>query len=196
MNPIRIVIIDDERCACDRLKRLLASFSQIQVIDCFTNSQLGFECVLKQKPDLLFLDVELDNNVSAFDIINRLNENLYYPHIILVTAFPNYSIKAIKSEVFDYILKPIDIDELKDTINRFIEHFSLKTNHILKEFNMLGKRESEVLKYVLEGKSSNEIADTLFISVNTVHTHRRNILKKTGASSIIDLIRRSNIVHD
>jgi DNA-binding NarL/FixJ family response regulator len=196
MKPIRTVIIDDERTACERLKRLLATFSQILIIDSFTNSRQGFECVLKHKPDLLFLDVELENNVSAFDIISQLNDNMYCPQIILVTAFPHYSIRAIKNEVFDYILKPVDLDELKVTINRFIEHLSLKQNQKLKGFNMLSERESEVLKYVLEGKRSSEIAELLFISINTVNTHRRNILKKTGNGSFIDLLRMNQISND
>jgi DNA-binding CsgD family transcriptional regulator len=49
---------------------------------------------------------------------------------------------------------------------------------------------------VLEGKTSNEIAESLFISVNTVHTHRRNILKKTGAGSIVDLLRINQITDE
>ncbi len=196
MIPIRTVIIDDELYANERLKKLLTSFSQITVLETFTNSELGLKFILKQKPELIFLDVELEHNISAFDIINQLNESLYQPHIILVTAFPHYSIKAIKNEVFDYILKPVDIDELRATIDRFIEHVSLKANQMLKGFNMLSQRESEVLKFVFEGKSSNEIADLLIISINTVHTHRRNILKKTGAGSIIDLIRINQNAHD
>jgi len=189
MNTLRTIIIDDEKPSCERLKRLLASFPQINVTDCFTSSRKGFESIVKQKPDLVFLDVELEKNISAFDLIKQLDKNLYRPHIILVTGFPQYSIKAIKNEVFDYLIKPVDIDELKASISRLTEHLSLKTNQTLARFNMLSKRESEVLKHVLEGKTSNEIADLLFISVNTVHTHRRNILKKTGAGSIIDLLR-------
>jgi DNA-binding NarL/FixJ family response regulator len=196
MNTLRTIIIDDEKYACERLKRLLASFPQIQVVDCLTNSRQGIEYINKQKPDLVFLDVELEKNVSAFDVIKQLNENFQRSHIILVTAYPNYSIKAIKNKVFDYILKPIDIDELKDTMNRFIEHLSLKTSKLIHEFSVLSKRESEILKLVLEGNSSNRIADILFISVNTVHTHRRNILKKTGAGSIIDLIRINQTMHE
>jgi DNA-binding NarL/FixJ family response regulator len=196
MNPIRTIIIDDEKPACERLKRLLGSFSQINVIDVFTNSRKGLECIIKQKPDLVFLDVELENGQSAFDLINKLDKNFYRPHIILVTGYPQYSIKAIKNEVFDYIIKPVDIDELKASVNRLLEHLSLKTRQMLNEFSMLSKREKEVLKYVLEGKTSSEIADTLFISVNTVHTHRRNILKKTGAESIIDLLRINQIKYD
>jgi DNA-binding NarL/FixJ family response regulator len=195
INPIRTVVIDNERGACDRLKRLLGSFSQIQVIECFTDTVKGLEYILKQKPHLIFLDVELENNISAFDVIKKLRENHYRPHIILATAFPHYSIKAIKNEVFDYLLKPVDIDELKETLNRLFDHLSIRNNHIIKEFNMLSERELEVLKLVLEGKSSNEIAELLYISVNTVHTHRRNILKKTGAESVLELFRLSNYLN-
>jgi two-component system LytT family response regulator len=196
MDTLRTIIIDDEKPSCERLKRLLASFPDIKVIDCFTNSKKGFESIIKQKPDLVFLDVELENNISAFDLIKQLDKNLYRPHIILVTGFAQYSIKAIKNEVFDYIIKPVDIDELKGSINRLTEHLSLKTSQVLAKFNMLSSRETEVLKFVLEGKTSCEIADLLFISVNTVHTHRRNILKKTGAGSIVDLLRINQTVHD
>jgi|WetSurSiteA1Bulk_404760.scaffolds.fasta_scaffold00310_3 DNA-binding NarL/FixJ family response regulator len=196
MNPIRTIIIDDERNACDRLKRLLSSFPHIQVLDSITNSRQGLDAILRLKPDLVFLDIELENNVSAFDILQQLAENFFRPCIILVTAFPHYSIKAIKNEVFDYILKPVDIDELKVTINRFMDHLSLKNTRFLKELNMLSERESQVLRYVLEGKNSREIADLLFISLNTVHTHRRNILKKTGVSSLVELLRINFNLHD
>ena len=196
MNILRTIIIDDDKHACERLKRLLASFSQINVIGCFSNSRQGFESIIKQKPDLVFLDVELENNISAFDLINQLDKSFHRPHIILVTGFAQYSIKAIKNEVFDYIIKPVDIDELKASVNRLTEHLSLKTNQIMSNYGMLSNRESEILKHVLEGKTSSEIADMLFISVNTVHTHRRNILKKTGADSIIDLFRINQIIND
>jgi DNA-binding NarL/FixJ family response regulator len=195
MLSIRTIIIDDERYACERLKKLLSPFSQIQLMDYFTNSTKGLKYILKEKPDLVFLDVELENNISAFDLVNKLDDNLHRPDIILVTAYPHYSIKAIKHEVFDYLIKPVDVDELEDTIDRFLKHLTIIPGKVEEKFKMLSEREMQVLKYVLDGKSSNEIADLLFISINTVHTHRRNILKKTGAKSVMDLIRISNYPH-
>lgn len=193
MNQIRTIIVDDERYACERLKRLLSPFIQIKVIDYCTSSKMGIDCILNQKPDLIFLDVELENNISGFDVIDQTREITYHPHIILVTAHPQYSIKAIKHEVFDYILKPVDVDELEDTIDRFISHLTLIPKKLEEKFYMLSEREINVLKLVLEGKNSKEIASSLFISINTVHTHRRNILKKTGVRSVVDLLRISNI---
>lgn len=196
MERINTVIIDDESYACERLKRLLSAFEQIHVINYFTDSGQGLKCIMKYKPELLFLDVELENNISAFEFIGQLNQNLLYPYIILVTAYPHYSIKAIKNEVFDYLLKPVDVDELKATIERLLKHIRLDAGQIMNDFSILSQRESEILKLALTGKSSKEIAEALYLSINTVHTHRRNILKKTGARYVVDLLRKKNISND
>lgn len=196
MQTIRAIIIDDERYACERLKKLLIPYSQIEVIDYYTNSRLGLECILKQKPDLVFLDVELENGISAFDIIDQFYTKSDKPYIILVTAYPHYSIKAIKREVFDYLIKPVDVDELENTVNRFLNHRMLIPQTVKQKFNMLSEREMTVLKFALEGKTSVEIAKLLYISPNTVNTHRRNILKKTAARSIVDLLRMKGNLND
>jgi DNA-binding NarL/FixJ family response regulator len=196
MRPLRTIIIDDERFACERLKKLLLPFKNIQLIDYFTNGLKGVEAIIKNKPDLLFLDVELENSISAFDIISQIDNIPERPHIVLVTGYPQYSIKAIKHNVFDYLLKPVDVDELEDTISRLINQIDIFSNSILKEFEYLSNREKEVLKCVVQGKRTNEIAEQLYLSVNTVNTHRRNILKKTGCRSLIDLIRLNSQSHE
>lgn len=172
MKPIRTVIIDDERCACERLKRLLTSFSKIQVIDSFTNSRQGFECVIKHKPDLIFLDVELENNVSAFDIIYQLNDNLKRPHIILVTAFPHYSIKAIKNEIFDYILKPVDIDGLAAGIGTLI---SLVYGFL---FLYFGQMEYAIVSFSITG------ALVSFFLFNVFGTNNKIFMGDTGSLTL------------
>jgi len=192
MQTIRTIIIDDERYACERLRKLLVPYSQIQLAGYFTDSKSGMRNIIEEKPDLIFLDVEMENGVSAFDLIEQLGHLVKKPLIILVTAHPQYSIKAIKHEVFDYLIKPVDIDELEDTIDRLLKHLMKAPVSILERFDMLSEREGRILNYVLEGKSSDEIASLLFISKNTVNTHRRNILKKTGARSFFDLVRMKN----
>lgn len=196
MKQIRTIIIDDERYSCERLKKLLAPYPQIQVLDYYTDPSRAIESVHRLKPDLLFLDIELGNNISAFDIIEKLDATPFRPEIIMVTAHTQYSIKAIKHRVFDYILKPVDIDELEDTLERLINHYSTKSSLSDDSYQMLSKREKAVLGYVLEGKSSREIAGLLYISINTVNTHRRNILKKTGAESTLELLGKNKKNHD
>jgi len=131
----------------------------------------------------------MDQNVSAFDVVKELHENGCRPYIILVTAHEQYSIKAIKSEVFDYLMKPVDVDELKQTLARLKEHIHSGTETIPDALSILSNREKEILKHVLAGESSSEIAEKLFLSVNTINTHRRNILKKTGCRSVLEILR-------
>jgi len=189
MQKIRAVIIDDERYACERLKKLIVPYSNILVTNVFTDSRSGLKYILEEKPDLVFLDIEMEKGASAFDLIGSLGQCVKRPYIVIVTGHPHYSIKAIKHEVFDYLIKPVDIDELEDTINRLLKHFMPVSQTIIEKYDMLSNRELIVLNHVLEGKSSEEIASILYISKNTVNTHRRNILKKTGARSFFDLLR-------
>jgi DNA-binding NarL/FixJ family response regulator len=193
MNPVRAVIVDDERYACERLKKLLEPYSQIRVTGVFTNSIQALDYIAIHNPDLLFLDVELENNVSAFDMLDKIDDTLYKPSIIFVTAHTQYTIRAIKLEVFDYIMKPVDVDELEDTIDRYLQHKSLKPEGKNKQLKVLSDREMAVLNYVLEGKNSREIAELMYISINTVHTHRRNILKKTNTKSFMELLQFKNL---
>ena len=195
MKPLQAIIIDDEQYSCERLKRLLAGFNEVSVANCFLNAHKALTYITQNKPDVIFLDVELANHLSGFDILDSLGNNLCPPYVIMVTGHPQYSIKAIKHEVFDFIVKPVDIDELKDTITRLVQKVSNGHSKLNGVFPGLTGREREILQMVLSGAKSEEIAELLYISLNTVNTHRRNILKKTGARSVCDLFRMNNIAH-
>ena len=119
--------------------------------------------------------------------------NCYFPYIIMVTAHEQYAIKAIKKGVFDYLVKPIDMDELKETLTRLQKHIAVPFSTLFESHENLSEREKEVLELVLKGNTSQEIANLLFLSKNTIDSHRKNILKKTGASSISELIRMSSL---
>jgi DNA-binding CsgD family transcriptional regulator len=109
--------------------------------------------------------------------------------IILVTAFQQYTLKALKYEVFDYVMKPIDVDELKETLARLEKYLNSSQAGIDQVMQLLSGREKQVFRLVVDGHTSEEIAACLFISVNTVNTHRRNILKKSGARNTAELLR-------
>lgn len=190
MSLISVVVVDDEKPACDRLSKLLARFKEVELLGSFTDSLKAVEFIKKNYPDIVFLDVELENGISAFDIISEIrNEAEKGPHFVIVTAHPHYAIKAIKNEAFDYLLKPVDIDELKDAIERFRKKTDEDLDFIERKFSNLTKREIEILKLILQGKKSKDIARKFYLSVNTVNTHRRNILKKAGVKSVIELVK-------
>ena len=189
---IECAIIDDEIHASDRLKDILDDFESIDILSVHNTYRNAMEVLLDTRPRVIFLDIELDKNHTAFELIEKFNSNCYFPYIILVTAFDHYSIKAIKKHVFDYLVKPIDIDELKDTLTRLQNHILSPSSDLI-DNSELSNREKQVMDLVLQGKTSKEIADLLFVSKSTIDTHRKNILKKTGATSFQELFRLSHI---
>lgn len=107
---LRAVIIDDEPGAIQNLQSKLQEFCpEVQIVGSARSANDGYDVLLETKPDLLFLDVEMPKG-TGFDLLRRIsNSNL---HVIFVTAFNHYAINAIKFSAADYLLKPINIDEL------------------------------------------------------------------------------------
>ncbi len=192
VKNIKCIIIDDEQEACDRLERLLSKISGVEVIAKEKNPDTGIKEAVSLTPDIVFIDVEMPGK-SGFDVVGEIREKKVFPTFIFVTGYNQYAIKAIRNAAFDFLLKPVDIDELKETINRFNELQKEKQKIILPEklksqFS-LTDREIEIIKLLLEGKSSQQISEVLFISKHTVDTHRRNILEKTGLKSSNELLK-------
>ncbi|MCL6098497.1 MAG: response regulator transcription factor [Bacteroidetes bacterium] len=189
-NKIKCIIIDDEKEACDRLESILNKIPGLQVLTVETNPERGINEVVNLYPDIVFVDVEMPGT-NGIEVVQEIKKRKVFPTFIFVTGYNQYAIKAIRNAAFDYLLKPVDIDELKEAINRFIKAREEKQKIILPEklktSYSLTDREIEIVKLLLEGKSSQEIAEILFISKRTVNTHRRNILEKTCAKTTNEL---------
>ena len=113
---LKAVIVDDETKALQSLTWELTIFSdEIEVDASFTNPFEALEYLGKNQPDCLFLDIEMPT-MDGFQFIQKLN-NKNFP-VIITTAYNQYAIKALKNEAIDYLLKPIDSDDLKETINK------------------------------------------------------------------------------
>lgn len=191
LQIINCIIIDDEIEAYDRLENLLKKIGRINVIAKATNAEKGIKKVVELSPNIVFLDVEMPIK-NGFEIVKEIKNQKVYPTFIFVTAYEQYAIKAIRNAAFDYLLKPVDIDELKKTIERYLikqkENQRVLLPEKLKTKYSLTDREVEIVKLLIEGKSSKEIGEILYISKHTVDTHRRNILSKTNTNSTSELI--------
>jgi len=184
---LRTIVIDDENLALQRFLGLLKNYKNIIISGYTTNPEKGMEMVISEKPDILFLDVEMPV-ISGFDFMEEIRKKGINPEIIFITGYGHYAIKAIKKQAFDYLLKPIDIDELNECVNRIIDK---KNNNVIIPENireLLSEREIEIVKLLKKGKTSQQIGKELYISKKTVDTHRRNILEKTGFNSTSELI--------
>jgi len=108
---LKAIIIDDELKSRESLRILIEDFCEnVTVAASCQNVNEGIEAIGKFKPDVIFLDIQMQRE-TGFDLLNRLNEINF--EVIFTTAYSEYAIKAFKFSAIDYLLKPIDIEELK-----------------------------------------------------------------------------------
>lgn len=178
MKPLKIktVLVDDEERALKRMQILLSKFKEIEVLETINDATYAIEFIIETVPDLVFLDIEMPGK-TGLEIAKEIKKNNLQTKIIFMTAHEHYAIKAIKVEAFDYLLKPIGIDELKSTLNRY--HSESQTKFT--------KREIEIINLITKGLSSKDIGKKLSISHHTVDTHRRKILEKSECHNAVEL---------
>tara|TARA_R110001606_G_scaffold294759_1_gene442440 strand:+ start:1149 stop:1709 length:561 start_codon:yes stop_codon:yes gene_type:complete len=180
MDQIKTVLIDADESFLKRLTSLLANFKEVEVIGSFENANEGLDFILKNEPDLAFVQIEMPN-LSGLEIAEEISKQETDVKIVLVSKYSHYAIKALKVDVFDYLLKPISIDELKISLQRFNTRFKINLNN----------RELQIIREMSNGLSSQNIGEKLCISRHTVDTYRRSILEKTECQNTAQLIKFS-----
>lgn len=178
MNKIKTVLIDSDKAALVRLKKLLAKFEEVEVVGVYEDANLGLDFVLDNELDIAFVQIEMPSK-SGLEIAEEISKRGLEVKIILISSQSHYAIQAVRISVFDYLLKPISIDELKKSLQRF--HIKFKTN--------LNQRELQIIREMSNGLSSQNIGEKLFISRHTVDTYRRSILEKTESHNTAELIK-------
>lgn len=116
---LKVIIIDDEFKSRELLKVMLMEYCQgIELVGMAEDVKSGLELLSKNPPDLLFLDVELKQE-TGFDLLSHIHPLNF--EIIFITAHSHYAIKAIKFSAIDYLLKPINPEELKIAVEKAVE---------------------------------------------------------------------------
>lgn len=128
---IRAIIIDDEFEGRNTIQNILNNFCEnISVVGQAENVEEGVNLILRENPDVVFLDIKMPDG-TGFDLLGKLSDIDF--QVIFVTAFDQYALKAIKFSALDYILKPVDPQQLIDAVNKIKEpavNFELITNKI------------------------------------------------------------------
>lgn len=124
MNKIRAILVDDEESARDVLQNLLLRFCpEVQLIAKCGDVKEAVNVIKKEQPHLVFLDIQMPN-YAGYEIVKFFQEVNF--KIIFVTAYDQYAIRAFEVAALDYLLKPIDIDRLKEAVERAVHLNSLK----------------------------------------------------------------------
>lgn len=109
-------ILDDEPNCTDVLQVLLAKYCpEVQVSGIFNDPELALEAIQRERPQLLFLDIEMPM-LNGFDLLRRCDPLDF--KVIFTTAYDQYAVKAIKFNALDYLLKPVDKDELTAAVQK------------------------------------------------------------------------------
>ncbi|QIE58891.1 response regulator [Rasiella rasia] len=115
---IRAILVDDELSAIKSLQWEIETFCKdVEICDTFTNPEEAISAINYLKPDCVFLDIEMPE-MDGFQLINHLSYRDF--DLIITTAFDNYAIKAFKESAVDYLLKPIDSDDLIKSVEKVI----------------------------------------------------------------------------
>lgn len=209
MNKIKIIIVDDHPIVRDGIKTLLADADDMVIIGEAGNYTELQEILTRLMPDVIIMDISLPD-VSGIEITKMLTEQ--YPDIkILILSMytgEDFIFNAIKSGAKGYLPKNTTRKEIYDAIHAVYfneEYFSESVSNIIlksyvhkaktadqlpeKHEDKLTVREIEILKLFAGGKSNQEIADELFISIRTVESHKNHIMQKLELKSTVDLIK-------
>ena len=200
-REIRILVVDDHDLELQGLKRIVeCSLPEIKNVCTASSGQEALLLIASQRFNLFVLDMELPD-ISGMDIIVRIREKDPQARIIVNTMHEEiWFIKnLIQCSVDGILFKSIDSTKIAEAIRRVLDgetYYCPYAEHVRAQMKRsdegrreeLTLRELDVLKRISEGKNTQEIAQELCVSTNTVDTHRRHLMDKLDARNVADLI--------
>jgi two-component system LytT family response regulator len=115
---VRVIVADDEPIGRHRLVRLLQAEPDTDVVAACADGEEAVEAIREHTPDIVLLDIQMPN-LDGFEVVAALGE-AQQPAVIFVTAHDQYALRAFEVHAFDYLLKPVDQDRLRDAISRAV----------------------------------------------------------------------------
>ncbi len=197
-------IIDDHGIVLQGVSMLFKQQEDYDVLFAINNLTDGLEALNGTPPQVLFLDINIkgDDGLEAIKVIKKKNPSI---KIIMLTSFEETALAktALRNGADGYLLKDATETEFLDAANavvngqqyiqKSVQDLLLKDAMGQKKDNSyipkLTRREKEILQLIVDEKTTQEIADTLFLSVSTVETHRMNLISKLGVKNAAGLVK-------
>ena len=215
MEKINIVLADDHVLVRNGIKAMLESDNQIEVIGEASNGAEALATSKELKPDILVLDIRMPE-MNGLEAAARLKEFSPATKAVILSMHDSeeYVLQALDAGAFGYLLKDTDRNEFLKALKQVYsgnKYFSGAVSNVLANRLLntkpaatirtsepaghdpyhLTKREKEILRMIIDGKSNKDIADSLDKSVRTIETHRFNIMKKMEVSNAIDMVNKA-----
>lgn len=184
MNKLRAIIVEDEAPARDLLKAYLKKHEEIELITECADGFSGVKAINENKPDLVFLDIEMPK-LTGFELIELLDE---MPQVIFTTAYNQYAIKAFELSAVDYLMKPFSRQRFDEAIQKVFSRFAQKevNTENIQQLSKSIKEESGTIErvFVKTGNKIDVVAVTDIIYLNAdddyveINTAEKKYLKK------------------
>jgi len=202
---IKIAIADDHKMLAQGVANLLDEDQEFDVVGVFSSGAELLEFLEGRPVDLVITDMNMPG-MDGVALIQNLKKRKIKSKIIVLSMYDDEKIfkECQKQGVDAYVLKDADPDELIYTIKEVMEsRHIMNFQRVLKQMDSdqyddayklkfkLSKREIDVLKLLIQGKTNREIAEILFLSVFTIETHRKHLHQKLGVSNSIELLNKA-----
>lgn len=153
----KVLIIDDENRTRELIAKMIDSFGlDVQAIPEGENVQSGIAAIKKHQPDIVFLDIQMPDG-TGFDVLASIPEKPF--EVIFITAHEEFAIKAIKFSALDYLLKPVDLSELKSSLEKAINTVDDKSEHEQFEVLQNNMNPNEKKRLVLKTQESVHVIE-------------------------------------
>jgi two-component system nitrate/nitrite response regulator NarL len=197
MKKYSILLVDDHHIFLEGLKNLIQE--PFQVKDTANSGKQALELIKSSEFDVMITDYEMPG-INGLELVKAVR--LVQPEIKIIVLSqhddPSIVKELLRAGVLGYLLKNTTYKHLTEALHKVVEGKRFLSDEIAEllihapeeeDKGILTSREIEILKLVAKEFNSRQIAEILFISERTVETHRKNILKKTGASNLVGLIK-------
>lgn len=196
-QQVNIYLVDDHQSVNDGLESYINANTPYKVTKKMSSGEEALEAVRFAPPTLLIADIRM-NGMDGLELTHRLKKEVPAVKVLILSMHNSgaYVKEAIQAGADGYIPKDSKMDEVIRAIEAlckgqtYISPSLAITLHKAQQNDVyITEREKQVLVQIAEGLNTEQIADKLFISFNTVETHRKNLLNKTDSSNVVELLR-------
>lgn len=182
---LQVVIVEDEKHSRETLKNLLEEFcDNVTVIGMASSVEEAINMISEKNPELVFMDIELQTG-TGFDVLDAIGDKHF--EVVFTTAFEQYAIKAIKFSSIDYLLKPIDIEELQIAVNKAqvrkdANQYQKQLEVLLTNFRQPNSENRNICLSTAEGIEFVKVQDIMYCEANGSYT---NFILKNNKKLIV-----------